>query len=329
MSNNIKGICELEKVNIGGLDQWISIRGDDLANPVLLVLHGGPGGSEMPFVNGINRNLQRIFTVVNWDQRGAGKSYSKGLQKEMLGIDRFLSDTHEMVLYLKQRLSKEKLIILGHSWGTFLGLNEAYRHPENLYAYVGAGQMVNGIKTEQIAYKFLLDAAKAKGDKQAIKTLEGKAAFRNGTYVNGTEGWLAQRNLLNKYGGVIHNRKTVGNMTKEFIFSHDYSFRDKLNWQKGQLFTLKALSFDWYFDLDFFNSIKKLEIPIYILAGKYDYNTPFELAEAYCKAIEAPDKEFVCFEESAHDLMYEEPEKFYKVMEMVKEKVCNNLVQSL
>lgn len=325
MSDYIKGVSRLEKVNIGGLDQWISICGDDLTNPVLLVLHGGPGGSEMPFVNGINRNLQRIFTVVNWDQRGAGKSYSKGLPKETLNIDRFLSDTHEMVLYLKRRLSKEKLIILGHSWGTFLGLNEAYHYPENLYAYVGAGQMVNGIKTEQIGYDFLLDAAKAKGDKRATKTLQGKAAFCNGTYANGIEGWLAQRHLLNKYGGVTHNRKTVGNMTKAFLFSHDYSFRDKLNWQNGQLFTLKALSFDWYFHIDFLSSIKKLEIPIYILAGKY----PFELAEAYCNAIEAPDKAFVCFEESAHNLMYEEPEKFCRVMEIVKEKAGNHSALSL
>jgi pimeloyl-ACP methyl ester carboxylesterase len=327
MTQDINSIDTVEKVSIGGVDQWISIKGEDLSNPVVLVLHGGPGGTEMPIVNAVNRNLQSIFTVVNWDQRGAGKSFSKHVPKESLNVAQFMADTHEIVEYLKKRLDKEKLFILGHSWGTYLGLTEVYNHPENIYAYIGMGQMVNGIMSEQTGYNFALETAKKKNDQAALKKLLGKGEFRDGSYVNGRKGCIAQRDVLKKYGAVIYDKKVSSMLTKTFLKSHDYTFINKINWIRGQLVTLKIMSIDWAFEVDFLNKVKKVEIPVCFLAGRHDYTTPFELVEKYCETIEAPSKELVFFENSAHNPMFEEPQEFFKAMSRIKEQAMNSAVK--
>lgn len=314
-------VSVMEKVKLGGFEQWISIREENRSNPVLLFLHGGPGGSETPMINTYDQKLSSVFTVVNWDQRGSGKSYSKKLPKETINAEQFLADTHELVLYLKERFKKEKIILLGHSWGTYLGLIETYRHPENILAYVGAGQIVRGIEGEQIGYDYLMKAAKEKGDKRALKILAGKAKFCNGSYVNGFKGCLAQRRVLNRYNGMIYDKTCAKKMAGMVWKYADYSFKDKINYLKSSLFVARQMGLDWGMNVDFPNSIPKVDVPVWFFSGAHDYTTPVELVRKYCEKLEAPSKEFVLFQNSAHNLMYEEPDRFFMEMKRIQDTV--------
>jgi len=136
------GIDVLEKVKIGGIDQWVSIRGRDRSNPVLLFIHGGPGGVAMPLSHGFQDTWEEFFTVVQWDQRGAGKTYSANDPEKVgptMSADRMIQDAEELVTHLRTRFHKDKIVVVGHSWGTIVGINLAKRHPEWLNAYVGMG----------------------------------------------------------------------------------------------------------------------------------------------------------------------------------------------
>jgi pimeloyl-ACP methyl ester carboxylesterase len=166
------GISSLQQVTLGNVKQWILIRGEDTSNPILLFLHGGPGFPQMPFTHIDSRRLEKHLIVVNWDQRGAGKSYNDGaIPKETMTIEQFLSDTHELIRYLKARFSKDRLFLIGHSWGSILGLYTAYRHPDDLYAYIGMGQVVNMEESELISYHYTLERAREADDSDAIEIL--------------------------------------------------------------------------------------------------------------------------------------------------------------
>ena len=150
---NIKqdSITSLEKITLGGIKQTILIRGHDTKSPILLFLHGGPGFPEMDIAYKFQRKLEEHFIVVNWDQRGAGKSFSKKIPRESMTIEQFISDAHELIRFLRERFDKEKIYLVGHSWGTTLGLLLTQRYPELFFAYVGIGQVVNALESEQIS----------------------------------------------------------------------------------------------------------------------------------------------------------------------------------
>lgn len=144
-------IASLEKVYIGGVKQWILIRGRSVNNPVLLFLHGGPGSAEWPLVRDYNRSLEDHFIHVYWEQRGAGKSYSKNIGN--MHIDQFISDTRELLQYLQKRVNREKVFLIGHSWGSLLGILTAEKYPELFHAYIGVGQFVSAKEQEEISYQ--------------------------------------------------------------------------------------------------------------------------------------------------------------------------------
>jgi len=121
-------VSEIVKIKLGGVDQWILLRGQDIANPVALYLHGGPGGALMPLVRHYTGELERHAIMAVWDQRGAGKSYSKKIPIESMKISQYLSDAHELVAYLKKRFNKKKIFLIGHSWGSILGMKLIQRH---------------------------------------------------------------------------------------------------------------------------------------------------------------------------------------------------------
>mgnify|MGYP001585771511 CR=1 FL=1 len=166
------GIESLEQVVLGKEKQWILVRGEKKSNPVLLFLHGGPGSAEISFAREFDRQLEKEFVVVNWDQRGSGKSFSLPLPSD-ISIERFLSDTNELILLLQKRFGVKKIYLVGHSWGSYLGAITAHRHPENLYAYIGIGQMVNAIENEKLSHEFAL--AEAIKDKNELAIMELKS----------------------------------------------------------------------------------------------------------------------------------------------------------
>lgn len=301
-----------EKVMLGGFPQKIHVIGTDESNPVLLFLHGGPGISNRHSVVKNQRDLTDAFTVVAWDQRGTGGSY-KGVDPKTLTVAQLTEDAYELCLWLCERFNRKKIFICGGSWGSALGTELAYRHPDVVAAYVGYGQVVDGVLNEKLSFEFSMEKAQAANDKESIEILESIGPPVEGQYKGGFSGLMKQRKIMKKYGG--HSMKQGGyfkTTVVPMLTSGEYSIPDIIGLIKGYKLVLSTM---WpevarmsFLDMTHF------DVPYYIFQGRHDNNTPSALVEDYYNAIEAPDKDLVWFENSAHGPLGEEPEKFKGLM---------------
>jgi pimeloyl-ACP methyl ester carboxylesterase len=308
-------IDKIKKVVLGGFPQKIHIKGDDEKNPVILFLHGGPGLTDRAGIMQHHADLRRNFTLAAWDQRGTCGSY-KGLDVSTLTVDRLVEDAKELVDYLCDTLKREKIFIVGGSWGTELGTFLVYRYPEKIAAYLGQGQVVNGVKNEELSYNFALEQAEKAGDTKSVELLKKCGPPVNGQYNGGFEGLMTQRKILQKYQKTGGSEKKGGFFTTTVLPRLDlreYTYGDIYGSIKGYK---KVLSAMWptVTDYDFVAQCNKFEIPYYIFQGRHDKNTPSDLIEEFYNVIDAPDKDLIWFENSAHSPMKEEPEKFKSLM---------------
>ena len=147
-------IAEIRYLHLGGLEQWVMIRGENTENPLLITLHGGPGFPETRLFRTFNAPLEKAFTVVYWEQRGTGKSFDPKIPKSSMTVEQFIADLDELVEVLRGRFGKDKVAIYGHSWGSALGVLYASRFPDKVAAYVGAGQVGDWPASEAICYEF-------------------------------------------------------------------------------------------------------------------------------------------------------------------------------
>jgi pimeloyl-ACP methyl ester carboxylesterase len=318
-------ITSLEKINLGGIKQWISIRGENPTNPILLYLHGGPGTPVMPLFRHFQSPLEKYFIVVQWEQRGAGKSFSLKIPKETMNIRKFMSDLHELIEILLNRFNKDKMYLMGHSWGSILGTLIVQRFPQLFYAYIGVGQASNTVESEKIMYKFVLEKAKEQNDKKAIKKLEkigppfdGLQKPYDNFYKGGYQAKMYVYSLVAKYGGIIRCVKNYSDFLKLFLkylpkFKPEYSVFDLIKIIQGNIFSTKLMMKE-LLTVNLFKQVPELKVPIYILMGRNDYNWPAELAKKYFDELKAPKKEFIWFENSSHAPNGEEPEKFNKIL---------------
>lgn len=307
-------VASLEPVVIGGMEQWLLIRGRDTANPVLLWLHGGPGSSEMPVVPHYNGALEEEFVVVHWDQRGAGKSNPRDFDESTMTFEWFVRDARELTGYLKERFGKEKIYLLGHSWGSHLGLVLAHRYPEDYWAYVGVGQHVDAARSHRVAHEWLLERIRAEGDEGDLRKLRalGPPPYRD------HETFVEFVHLVSAYGGDYD----VG-MPKMIwigLASPHYDLCDLVAWFRG---ANRGSGPMWdepdYQYFDAFEAVPRLEVPAYFVNGEKDYNTPLAVTRAYFEALEAPaGKELVVFHQSAHTPFMAEPETFNRELVRVK-----------
>ncbi|MCL6613303.1 MAG: alpha/beta hydrolase [Firmicutes bacterium] len=310
-------IASLEKVNIGGVEQWLLIRGKSINNPVLLFIHGGPGSAEGPLVCHYNKKLEDYFIVVNWDQRGAGKSYSRKIPVETMTIAQFISDAYQVVDLLRKRFNQDKIFVIGHSWGSVLGILTVQKYPRLFYAYIGVGQMVNGKENERLSFEYALATALATNNQTAVRALNEINSpipywnlEQDGDWFNKLR---KQREWLLKLGGCIYGEKSYHKWIKVFLDAPEYTTSDCVKWVRGNLFSVKAMWLE-IMQIDLTKQVPKLEVPVYFLIGRHDYNTPFELALAYFNQLEAPKKEFIWFDNSAHSPMYEEADRFNDIL---------------
>lgn len=315
--NSENGIARLERVRIGGADQWLLLRGNDVTKPVLLFVHGGPGFAEMVLSRRLNQGLERHFIVVNWDQRGAGKSYAAGRDEKQMTAEQVLSDTHEIVQYLKKRFRRDKIFIMGHSWGSFLGLKTAYRYPGDFYAYIGVGQVVNGRKGDTLSYQWTQRMAAHDKNKKALQEL-GALQFVGGIYQNGMAEKHVQRKWLRYYKGYLRNL-TMQQILSHVILATEYTLWDKVNQMKGTEYSEAKIGERWLENLRFDEEITRIAVPIFFIQGKYDYNTPSSLVRAFYAKINAPRKEYLEFQNSAHAPNFEEPKRFTAEMARISE----------
>jgi pimeloyl-ACP methyl ester carboxylesterase len=302
------GIDEAKAVEIGGIRQWITVRGRDRHNPILLVLHGGPAAPDLP-----NRYLFEgpwtdYFTVVEWDQRGSGKTYEMNDPEKIaptMHAERMLQDTEELVAYLRATYNKKKIFALGHSWGTILGLNLAARRPDWLYAYIGVGQISNMREAERICYDWVLNTARKAGDAQAVKELEAIAPYPEPNGALPLEKINVERKWSVHYGGLTYGRDSYDFWENAEKISPDYSETDFKAIDAGSAFSLPKLLPEMA--TTDFTKLTRLSCPVLIFAGRHDYTTPSEPVQRWFDRLEAPSKRWVWFENSAHMIWAEEP----------------------
>jgi proline iminopeptidase len=307
------GINSLEAVRIGGIDQWIEVRGQNVNNPILLFIHGGPGVAFIPMSGAFQDPWEKYFTVVQWDQRGAGKTYAsndKELQRRTMNVPQIEQDTVDVVNYLRTRFKREKIFVLGHSWGSVLGLWLAHEHPELIYAYVGTGQVVNMQQNEAVAYNDALQEARTRYNEQAVKDLESIAPY---PAPNADAGKTAiarnwERDLL------AHSPDAAGfldikRIVTGIVSTPKYSLADDFGFFRGQMLSLNTLLPE-VMKIDLHSLGLDFREPIVFFEGRYDPYCRPSLVVEYTQTIKAPQKEVVWFDNSGHFPFFEEQQKF-------------------
>ena len=302
------GIDKLMEIPIGGTKQWISIRGHDLHNPILLFLHGGPASPEMPTSWTFQSGWEDYFTVVQWDQRGSGKTYNANDPAKIgptLTIPRMVEDAAELVQYLRTTYHRDKIFVLGHSWGSAVGLTLAHEHPEWLYAYIGMGQIVDMREGEREGYEWTLAEGQKRGNKQATGELKALAPYpeADGSLPLAKIGTERKWNIM--FGGLTYGRDNYGYYFHAANLSPDYTDEDLAAIDKGSALSLSPLlaelaKFDYSQTVDF-------KCPIVMFLGRHDETTPSSVVAPWMERVQAPSKKLVWFENSAHMIQIEEP----------------------
>jgi pimeloyl-ACP methyl ester carboxylesterase len=303
------GIDEAKAVTIGGIPQWITVRGRDRRNPILLVLHGGPAAPELPTRYLFEAPWTDYFTVVEWDQRGAGETYAlNDPAKVTLTEDRMVADAEELVAYLRTTYGKRKIFVMGHSWGTVLGMRVAEDRPQWLYAYIGMGQIISMREGEKAGYAWVLKTAAADHNEKALAELKAIAPYPEANGALPIEKIDIERKWSVHYGGLIHGRDTYDDLSDAQRLSPDYPQADvEAVVDAGSGFSFPKL-LPQLAATDF-RKVTKLDCPILIFAGRYDYTTPTAPVVTWYDALRAPKKKLVWFENSAHMMSVEEPGK--------------------
>ncbi|RUL55625.1 alpha/beta fold hydrolase [Lysinibacillus antri] len=309
--NKVSGaISKMEKLTLGGINQWITISGrsDDL--PILLFLHGGPGSPQTGAQRKFNKELEDYYLVVNWDQRGAGKSFSQAIAPESMNMNQLLNDAHELVRYLLKRYNKNKIFLMGHSFGAALGLLFAHKYPELLYAYVGINQPIHRTE-EKRSYQYALEAAEKKKNSKAIKELKSIGFPINGVYRK-IEDMVIQRKWLTKFNGVTFEKNALF-VNMNYMLSPHFTLIEKLTFMKRFGFSSTHL-WDEFISLNFFNVVPTLNVPVFLLAGKHDRIVFADLIEQYYEFVKAADRHYILLTKSGHLACFEEEEKFNEIM---------------
>ena len=293
---------------IGGVEQWVLIRGRDRANPLLVLLHGGPGSSETALFRAFNAALEDAFTVVYWDQRGAGRSYRRSLDAAQLTTDRFVADLDELVDLMLARFGQRKAVVLGHSWGSVLGVLFAQRHPEKVAVYVGVGQVADMAESEQLSYAFTLAEAEKRRHRGAIRALRRIGPPPHDYRAVGTE-----RRWLMAFGGAFGPGFSLPRAIWRAMRTPESSLLDLLRLVRGSMFSIKAL---WpaLMSVDFRRDVRRFAMPVVLILGRHDHQVVADVAAGWFDEIEAPHKDLIWLEGSGHFLPFEEPVAFNKAL---------------
>ncbi|NOK58913.1 MAG: alpha/beta hydrolase [Chloroflexi bacterium AL-W] len=303
-------IATLEEVQLGDSKQWVSIRGKDVHNPVLLFLAGGPGGSQLTTERHTLSKLEDYFVVVNWEQPGAGKSFN-AVDRSTLTPERYIEDGHELVLHLRERFGVDKVYVVGESWGSALGIMLVQRYPDLFHAFIGTAQMVDFLETDLICYDFALNWAEERGDMKKLAQLREQGPP---PYYGEDVAWKQVAYLIDTYAYMNQNPAIIsGFNTPRDLSSPEYGLLDKVNWVRGPLDTL-GIVYPHLWDIDFREQAPHLDVPVYFLIGRHDVNAPPELVEEYYELLDAPHKELIWFERSGHSPWIGESDKFVDVI---------------
>ena len=305
------GLDEASFVKIGGVDQWIQIRGEDRNNPVILTVSGGPGNALYPLRYHIMQPWEKTFTVVDWDQRGSGLTYTHDGDDAETGltIPRMTQDGIEVAEYLRRRLHQKKIVLFGWSWGTILSMEMIHARPDLFSAYVGTGQFVEGGQNEMLGYRALMALAIAKHDDATVKKLReiGEPPYST------SEKLFTERNLLKSYVPAADH--AINDQALSIMgFAPGYSLWEIYAMvQKAPDFSIDKLEpAVKAYSLDHLG--KKFDVPLFIIDGADDIQVPETLAKSYFATLQAPQNEFYAIPGAAHLAPVSKPDDFLAIM---------------
>ena len=282
-----KPVDRQEEILIGGINQFITIQSADSTLPLLLFLHGGPGGSVMPYSHKFTHRLQKHFVVVQWDQRETGRTLELNPSPVPLTLDLFQRDTQETIDYLLRKFGREKLYLVGHSWGTALGFHIARTHPELLYAFIPIGPMINQLESERLALVSMKEkAAKAANAVAMAELAEVKVPFETGQQLYYHRKWLQD---------LSGSRRRL---------SKDYVEGWSATWLPLFIEASKE---------NLFQSLPSIACPIYFLAGRRDLQTSSSITEDYYHALRAPRKDLFWLE-TGHSIPSSAPSRMQEII---------------
>lgn len=309
-----RGLATLERVLVNGTRQWVLIRTEDVGNPVVLFVHGGPGTSQLTLGRRNTRALEQHFTVVNWDQRRAAKSFAAGRDRAGMTMRQFVHDIIALATHLAERFGQEKILLVGHSWGTAIGMLAVSIRPDLFSGYVGIGQVSNMADGELISYQWTLEQARKAGDRRGVRKLErmGPPPYTGRDW---RSKFMTERLILGRHGGEYHGSRSgaFGVVLQNLVFSREYTLLDRVNFFRGIFQSVAAL----YPELErtnLFARVPEVSVPVWFCLGRHDYEVPAVLSAQYFEALKAPKKQLVWFENSAHMPNTEESERFNELL---------------
>lgn len=292
-------ISDLTAVEINGDRQFLLLRGEDKSKPVLLFLHGGPGMPAMYLGHAFQRPLEKDFVVVHWDQRASGKSYRDDIDPALISTSQLVADAEAVIAYLQQRLGAEKVYLVGHSHGTYLGALLASRRPDLVKAYVGIGQVADMSREIPVQDAFL---------KTRLSTL----GLPESTEISGAN----REDLLFQTGSELYGETSFTPLLVTGLFAPEYSLSDVMKVRAGSSFSSANMKRDMI-NGPMLETVTQFSTPVYFVMGEHDMVTPVSLAREYFDRVDAPKKTWIAYGSSAHFPFFEEPEKFAADMKRI------------
>ena len=305
--NKPSKVEERSFIDLGGEKQYVEMVGVSSNDPVLFFIHGGPGWPQTPYLRYFNADLTKKVILVSWDQAGCGKSFANDSTPKSLSLDKFVNDAHELTQILKKKFNKDKIYLAGFSWGSVIGLRLAEKYPEDYEAYFGISQVIDIEKNIRLSREWIKEQAKNNKDTATMNVLERLDKSDTSLCKNQMDCFLKQFEQLSKYHGAIFDPRIEKEIDTMMTTYDDYKNYD---WMGGFKYSASRLEKD-LFSIDL-TGIKELKVPAYFFVGRHDWNVPASITQEFVSNLKAPKKEIVWFENSGHEPLEEEADKFNK-----------------
>lgn len=305
-----------EFVRINGIEQYLLHYSKSPGTPVLLYLHGGPGFSESLFAYMLDKSWGDMFTHVQWDQRGAGKTLQRNKGKNNPeSISQMIDDLHGVVQHLKQKYQTKKIVLLGHSWGSVLGSLYVLKYPENVSAYIGSGQVVNMMENERVGYENAMKLAQTSGNEKHVRMLQQIGEYPT----NDFDETMKKLPIVRKVQESYEKDAGIWNLIKPMFKSPSFKWHDLINMIRFSKANRKLIQ--EVFSVDLSSHGNHYYVPVYYILGENDTNAPTELSIAYYKTISADYKSLTVIPDAGHNPMFEQPMEFAKALQVVRERL--------
>ncbi|MDH3698801.1 MAG: alpha/beta hydrolase [Flavobacteriaceae bacterium] len=296
-ASGFESVSTIDYIELGQTEQCVLIRSKNINNPILLFLHGGPGMPMMYLAHEFQRPLEDHFTVVQWDRRGAGKSFSRNKPlPESMNTRQLVNDAYALIDTLKNRYNQGQVVLIGHSFGSYLGSIMTYEKPELFSYYISVGQVVDDNKSLLLQKRFIREQARLKGDTELISKLDNNEIVY-------FENWLFE------FGGELKNSTSFFPLIWSGLQAPEYTLSEAIGLASASSFSSTHMKNN-ILTGSIFDEITEYNMPVYFFVGTSDYTTPHQLITEYFEKVNAPKKEIIYFENSSHFPFFEEPEKF-------------------